>query len=335
MPAGLGGGGYLAVTLETVMGTYLPPSTAGTVFVPIISESLAYTEDKYYSPQIRQQTIVSEVKQSYYHVEGDVVIEADVNYLPYFLHASRHTIAKVGVAAPYEYTYTPSQAGSASTAASGNVARTLSLTAVRNGIGFGYGGCVVNTWEFTIEDGVLRVSMGIVGLSEATPAGLGTPAWVAASLFGADAHSVFVAASATAPAFGAASTDFNGFTFNANYNAEPQNRIRSDRAASYVSFGETEAGYDTELDFVSKAEYDNFKNATTRAIQLLSVKGGATFALATEAVEITVNRSTYDAYDLGLAGLGDLIMADVTGRAIGIAGGNAYQIKIKTGVSIS
>src|SRR5688572_19590286 len=123
MPAGLGGGGWLAISLEAVMGTYQPPTTAGTVWVPILEESLRYTEDKYYSPQIRQQTIVSSVEQSFYHVEGDVRLEIDPNFDPYFMHCSRHSITKTGASAPFTYKYVPSQAGSASSAASGNVPR--------------------------------------------------------------------------------------------------------------------------------------------------------------------------------------------------------------------
>lgn len=335
MPAGLGGSGYLALTFETVYGTYLPPTTAGTVFVPILNESLHYVEDKYYSEQIRQTTIDSDVKPSYYHIEGDIVWEVDAAFLPYFGYCSRHSITKTGAADPWQYDFIPSQAGSASTAASGAVARSASISVIRNGIGFGYGGCIVNTWEFTIEDGVLRCTMGVLGTSEQTPGGLGSPVWTAPELFGADAHSVYVAASAVSPTFGAASTDFNGFTANMNYNAAAQNRIIANRAASYVSYGKTEAGYNTELDFVSKAEYDNFKAASTRAVRLESLRGGATFALATEAVQITFNRSAYDSYDIGLGGIGDLIMAATTGRALGIAGGNPYQISCKSGATIT
>ena len=334
MPAGLGGGGYLAIKLEAVLGTYLHPGTAGTVFVPILEESLAYQEDKYYSGQIRQSTIASEVKSSYYSVQGDVTWEVDPAFLPYFMHCSRHTIAKTG-AGPFEYTYTPSNAGSASTAASGNVARSASITVFRNGIGFGYAGCNVSQWAFTIEDGVLRCTMTILGMSEVdATSNPGTPTWAAANLFGADAHQVFIAAAAASPTFGAADVNHNGFTFTANYNAEAQNRIRNDRSASYISFGETEATYETELDFLNRTEFDNFKNATKRAVRLLSANGGETFAAATSAVEITINNSTYDAYELGLAGMGELIMAGVTGRSIGIAGGNPYQIRVKSAADI-
>jgi hypothetical protein len=335
MPAGLGGGGYVNVVHEVTLGTYLPPATVGSVYVPIIDESLMYTEDKYYSPQIRQQTIVSDVKPSFYHVEGDITMEADAKFLPYFLHASRHTITKTGVADPWTYKYVPSQAGSASTGAGATVAKTMSITIVRNGIGFGYAGCVVNTMEWTIEDGVLRVTFGILGVSETTPGALGTPTWVDPELFGADASSIYVAASGAAPTFSTAALDFNGFTFNVNYNGEAQNRIRADRAASYISFGETEASYDTELDFVDKAEYDNFKAAATRAVRLESLRGTQLFSTATEAVRIDINRSAYDSYEVGLGGMGDLIMANVNGRAIGVAGGSAYSIEVKSASEIT
>jgi hypothetical protein len=336
MPAGIGAGAYCALTFETAYGTYLPPSTAGTVFVPIISESLHYVEDKYYSPQLRQQAVVSDVKPGYYHVEGDIVMEADTNFLPYFLHASRHNIAKVGAADPWTYTYTPSTAGSATTAASGNVPRSLSIALVRNGIGFGYGGCVVGRIEVSVDDtGIMRFTFGIVGLSEQQPGGLGTPAWVADELFGADAHSVYVDVAGTAPAFASADTSFDNFTFTADHNAEAQTRLIAARSASYVSYGETEIGYTTSLDFLNRTEFDNFKASTKRAIKLESNRPSGTFAASTEAVQLTVFNSTYDAYDVGVGGIGDLIMADVTGKGLAIPGGNAYAIAVKSAVTIT
>lgn len=333
MPAGLGGGGYLALVFETVMGTYLHPGTAGAIFIPIISENLDYTESHYYSQQIRQSTVESEAKPGYYSVGGDIVVEVDLNYLPYFLHCSRHSIAKSGVG-PYTYTYTPSQAGAASTAASGNVPRTASLTVFRNGVGYGYGGCVVNTQQYRIENGVLMATLGILGLSEADPGAPGSPAWSTASLLGADAHSVYVDVAGTAPAFAAADTSFNGFTADVNYNGNPQNRINALRSASYISYGKTDATYNTELDFLSKTEYNNFKNLTKRALKLESLKGGATFAAATEAFALSFYNSVYDSYSTNLGAMGDLIMAQVTGRALGITGGNPFDIKVKSGVNI-
>jgi len=326
LPAGLGGGGIVGVALESTLGTYVAP----TVYAPILSETLKYTETKYYSEQIRQQTIVSDVKAGYYHVEGDIVMEVDPNTLPYFLFCTRHTPAfSSGV-----YTWVPSSAGAASTAASGMVQRTMSITVVRNGVVFGYTGCVMGGYEFTITDGVLRVTFNVLGNKEATQSAP-TPSWVAPLLYGADAHYVYLAASGTNPTFSATDTTFNGFTFRGNFNASAQNRIVADRGATYISYGITEATIESELDFMNRTDYDNMVNNTTKAIKLESLAGGATFAACTTGVAIQANRVSYDAYDIGLAGMGDLIMAGFTGRCIGIAGGDAYSIKCKSAVTIS
>jgi hypothetical protein len=329
MPAGLGGGGKVGIAFETTMGTYVAPS----IFVPILSESLKYMEEKYYSEQIRQQTIPSDVKPGYYHVEGDIEMECDPTNLPYWLYASRHTPVKSG-SGPFVYTFTPSSAGSASTATGTTTPKTLSITIVRNNVVFGYTGCVVTGWEFTIEDAVLRVTMNVLGLAEAVQSAP-TPTWAAADLLGADAHRVYLAASAASPTFTTADVNFNGFTFRANYNGEAQNRIRADRQASYISYGITEAEIESELDFLDRTDYDNFVTNVQRAIKLESTNGGATFAAATSAVQLQGNRVSYDAYDIGLEGMGDLIMAGFTGRIIGIAGGSAYQIAVKSPATIT
>lgn len=334
MPAGLSGAGYLAIVHEVTNGTYLVPSTAGVKFVPILSESLKYTEERYYSPQIRQATEVSDAKSGFYHVEGDIEMEVDPDFLPYFMHCSRHTITKSGVG-PWTYKYTPSTAGATSTAASGNVQRTASITIIRNGVGFGYAGCTVGGFQFNLgDDGVLKLTLNIVGLSETNPvAVLGTPTWTAPNLFGAAAHYVYVDASSTAPAFATPATDFAGYTFSANYNAEAMNRINALRSAAYVKFGESEFNLETQLDFINRTEYDNFVANTNKGYRFEALNGGATLAAATSGVRLQANRANYQAYDLGLSGLGDTIMADVTARPIGIAGGDSIEVHVKTAVA--
>jgi hypothetical protein len=185
-----------------------------------------------------------------------------------------------------------------------------------------------------VEDGVLKCNMDVLGLAEAEQTDP-TEAWVAPDLLGADSHRVYLAASAVTPTFGAADVNFNGFTFRMNYNAEAQNRLRADRSASYISFGITEAEIESELDFLDRTDYDNMVANTTRAIKLSSLNGGATFAASTSGIELQGNRVSYDAYDIGLEGMGDLIMAGFTGRVIGIAGGDAYEINVKSPTSIT
>lgn len=330
--ADIAGNGAVWIGLETTYGTPVDPTASGVgVWCPIISESLAYTEDKYYSPQIRQSAIVSSVKQSYYHVEGDIVIEADPNYLPYFLYASRHSVAKTGTG-PYVYAATPTNIGSTYP---GGSAKGLSIMAVRNNIGFLYSGCVVNSWEYMIENGVLRVSMGMLGLAEQDPASTWTTSWVDPILYGADAHAISVDASGTAPTFASADSTFNGFTWRANYNGSAQNRIVRNRSATYIAYGEIEATYETELDFVTKTEYNDMKNNTLRALRLSSLNGGVTLAAATDGVELVTRRSNYDVYQVGLSGIGDLLMARVTGRQIGISGAAAFTMSCKSAVNIT
>lgn len=331
--ADIAGNGAVWVGIESTYGTVVDPTAAGVgVWVPIISESLAYTESKYYSPQIRQSAIVSDVQQSYYHVEGDLVMEVDPNFLPYFLYASRHTVAKTGTG-PYVYTATPTNVGSTYP---GGSAKGLSVYVLRNNVGFLYRGCVANTWEFTIDNGVLRASLGMLGLAEVDPTSSSpTTTWVDPNLYGAAAHTISIDAAGLTPAFASADSTHNGFTWRVNYNGAAQNRIIPDRSASYVSYGETEATYETELDFVSKAEYNAMKNNTLRSLRLASLHGASTLAGATDGVQLTTYRSNYDVYQVGLSGIGDLLMARVTGRQIGIAGGVPFKIECKSAANIT
>lgn len=329
---GLGGGGSLSLAFETTMGTYVAP----TVFVPILSESLEYTEDKYLSEQIRQQSIHSEAKPSYYHVEGDIEMEVDPNFLPYFLYLARHTVTKTG-AGPYVYKYVPNSAGTASTAAGTTAQKTASITVVKNGEVFGYAGCCLSGFEFSVDtdNGVLMFTANVMGLSEAVAADP-TEAWVAPLLLGADSHRIVLDAAGTAPGFaGAVDVNHNGFTFGVNFNASPENRVRADRGASYISYGITEGTIGAEIDFLTRTDYDNFKSTNKRAIRMESLIGGATLAAATSGVRLQANNYFFNSYSIPLEGMGDLIAADTEGRMLGIAGGDAYEVHVKSAVSIT
>lgn len=332
-PAGLGASGWVCVVMEDVMGTYLPPDTAGAIWVPVLDETLAYTEEAYYSQQIREEVVDIERTQGFYHVEGNLNMEFDSQYAPYFGYCSRHDIATTP-GSPNLYEFTPSNAGSAYRAG-GNNPKTMSITVVRNGIGFGYAGCVVNNWEFTIDGGVLRMNLGMFGLSEQEPAQLDTPSWLDPSLLGAAHHEVRVDAAGTSPAFASTSEEFNGFTATFNHNATAENRLTGSRSATYISYHKTDATFDSELDFLDRDEYDAFVSNDRRAVRFSSWKTGASFAASDEGVQITFYNAAYDTYPVQLTGLSDLTMANVTGRALVIAGGSPYKIAMRSDVALA
>ncbi len=341
--AGLGGTGWLAICFEPTMGTYVAPgaSGSGAIYVPILSESLSYKDEKYYSEQIRGDLIESAVVPSYYHVEGDIKMEADAQFLPYFLYASRHDITKVGatgVSGSFDYTFTPSLAASASSTGSGAYSRTASITVVRNGLAFGYAGCTMGSIEATLDNGILQFTFGVFGLSEQGLGATGTPSWVSAAIMGATQHQIQVGVAADPPSGLTASTAFNGYTANINYNAAAQNRVSGLRSATYISYGKVEATYTTELDFLDRTGYDAYVAGTEQSIRLESYNtrgaSGASWATATSGVRIDFNRSVYDAYEVGLGSMSDLIMANTTGKALGVAGGKPLRMTVRSTASI-
>jgi hypothetical protein len=332
--ADIAGNGSVWIGIETTYGTPVDPTSSGVgIWCPIISESLAYTEDKYFSPQIRKSAIVSDVAQSFYHIAGDIVMEVDPTFMPYFMTASRHTVTKTGAADPWTYAAVPTNVGSTYP---GGTAKGLTIVCVRNGLGFMYSGCVVTQFAFTVENGVLRVTLSILGLAEQpTSTNVFTQSWVNPILLGAAAHSVYVDAAGLTPAFATPDATFNGFTFTANYNGAAQNRLTPSRAATYVAYGETETTYETELDFTSRTEYDNMKNNTLRSLKFESLGlGAANWTAATRSFRIIAYRTAYSTYEVGLSGIGDLLMARVTGRSIGIAGGDPFKFECKSSTNL-
>lgn len=327
--ADIGANGWIWVAKEATYGTALDPTVDDTVgyYVPIISETLAYTEpNRYYSPQIRQNAMMSDVKQSAYHVAGDIVMEIDARWMPLFMEASRHTTVKTG-AGPYNYASVPASKGAIYPAGTG-LTTGLSIAVVRDGVGFLYSGCVVSNWAGTLDNSIARVTLTMMGLAEADFGGaLSTPAWVAPLLYGDGEHAVFVDTAGAAPTFASSDLTFNGFNYTINHNADPQNRITHSRGATYIKFGETEVLYDTELDFLDKTEYTNFKNATKRAVKFESTNAGASWGSATRGFRVTLFNTVYNTYETHLTGMADLVMARVQGRALSIAGGNGYKLE--------
>lgn len=320
MAAGLGAGGAVGIALETAAapGTWVTPA----LWVPVTDETFTYNEDRYFSEAIRQQTISQAAKQGFYHIEGGLNMEVDTRSLPYFLHASRLGVTKTGAGTPWTYKYQPTSGAVIPT-----TNRTLSVTILRNGVWFGYSGCVVGSFELTVDAGVLKLNItSLLGLADIPSATIGTPTptFTSPQLLGAAAHSIALgdnalatpAAGVTAMTGATVSTKFNGFTFTDNENAEAQNRITPTRAATYISFGITEAQVATQLDFDDKTDYNHFLATDSKRMQFISSNS------ANDKVVINIYNSVFDEYPVSLGNWGDIIMADTVLRVLSSGGAN-------------
>jgi len=318
MAIGLGASGLVGVAKETTRGTYQAP----TVYVPFLEEGLTYTEDKYFSEAIQKQVVDADVAAGFYHAAGPLNMEFDSQFAPYFLDASRHVRVKTGASSPFTYTYTPSSGASGV----GASPATLSITIERNGVLFGYPGCIVDTLEFTVDAGVLRMNMGIMGVGEQDVTGPLTPTFPSRKILGADAHEIRLDAAGTAPTFasGTIQTNFDGITMSFNHNSSAENRINRSRAASYIAFHKTEFSATTSLDFESKTEYTNFRTNVARALQLESI--GA--VPASDAIRIRMFRAVLETYDVTLGGMGDITKAGATFHGLNQPGGSPYEIRV-------
>lgn len=333
MSAGLGAGGAVGIALEPAAapGVWVTPAA----WVPVTSETFTYNEDRYFSEAIRQQTISQAAKQGFYHIEGGLNMEVDTRTLPYFLHASRLGVTKSGVSSPWTYKYQP---GTGAVIPATN--RTMSITILRNGVWFGYAGCVVGSFDLTVDNGVLMFNVSqLLGLTDVPSGTIGspTPAFTTPQLLGASAHSVAFgdgalatpAAGVTAMSGTTPSTKFSGYTFTDNENAVAQNRITPTRGAAYISFGITEAQIASSLDFDDKSDYNHFIATDSKRSQFISSNGAA------DKVVVNVYNSVFDEYPVSLGGWGDIIMADSVLRVLSSGGANpGFDINVVSSLDL-
>jgi hypothetical protein len=305
---GTGAQGFLGVALETVAGTY----TAPTLFVPIESESLQYTQDTIFRRPIRASADVVGAVPGNARVEGDIGMEAFEHVVATFLHAARTTVAKTGTASPgFVYTFK----GSAVAVPS----KTMSITVVRNGIVFGYTGCVVGSFSFTVEDGLLKFNPTILGRSEASQT-LPTATWgtgIQNTPYGAGQYSLEIPTATPI-------TDSDGFEFSVDDSAEAQYRLKNNPAAAFISYGERSVTASIERDFENRTDYDAFKALTAQSITLTGTKG------VNNSISLVMPASIKETYEVGLSGQGDLTRASVSYQGTLDASGDAYTIIVKT-----
>jgi hypothetical protein len=305
MGYGVGAGGIMGIALETVSGTYLAP----TKFVPFNSESLQFQQETNFRRAIRNSPDVTFAVPGNAHTEGDVEMDAFDDILPYFMTASRMTVVKTGAGPNYVYTGTPN--------ADAVPAKTMSITIVRNGVVFGYTGCVVGSFSFGIDEGTLTYTASIVGADEAVQSAP-TPTWPTTTPFGAGQYDIQIPTATPV-------TDVDTFEFTVEDNAEPQFRLKNPgRGANFVKFGEREVTLSLEKDFQTRVEYDAFKALTAQSITLTATKG------TNNNVGITVPVALKDTYEVNLDSQGDLVRANIEYQCLVGPATAAYTLVVKS-----
>jgi hypothetical protein len=313
MAVGLGGGGFLGLAIEAVSGTYLAP----TKFVPIRTESLRHAQDTQWRRPIRQSVDNLGGVPGNTRCEGEVAPEATPDVVPYFHLASRATCVKTGAAAPFTYTFTPNPNAVAT--------KTLSITIVRNGVAFGYKGCTVGSFTYSIDNGQLVATYNIIGRDEADQT-VPVASWTTnINPYGAGEYGFELPSATTV-------TDVSAFSFSVDDAAEAQYRFKGggDRGAEFVKFGERSVTASLTRDFHNRTDYDAYKALTGQSFKVTASRS------ANDEITITAPSFIKNSYELGLSSQGDLIVATINYEATyDQTTGRAYQLVVKTSEDIT
>jgi hypothetical protein len=318
--AGLGthAQGYVGVAFETTYGVYAAP----TRFFPIKSESLSETFENQRRRVIRGTADTLGTIPGWSRVEGDLEMELIEDVLPYFLFVSRNNVVKTGAGGNYVYTTTPTHWGSSASLPAGK--KGLSITIVKNGEVFGFVGCIVGGMSITTDAGIPSVTFTLVGAGEATQS-LPTPSFVLSDTpLGAGLYSFEIPTASQV-------FDVENFTFNANDNPEPQNRLMNTRFARWMKFGERDVTLELNRDFVDRSEWDIYKALTSRSVTIAMTRN------ANRGVTITLPSATPDTADIdGLSDQGAATMQSLTYAAnYDPVTGKSYEIVCKSGTDIT
>jgi hypothetical protein len=289
--------------------------TAPIKYFPILSETLKYIQSTQWRRPIRQSVDNIGGVPGDVHVEGDVVIEGLTDAMVYFHRASRASLVKTGpVSSKYTYVFTPS--------ATATAGRTLSITVVRNGVVFGYTGCVVGTAKYNIANGELQCTYTLMG-SDETVQTLPTPVWTTnqAQPFGAGEYDIEIPT-------GVQIFDTDTFEFSSTDNATPNFRLKNTgRGAQFIQFKERTTTFTLDRDFQTRTDYDAFKALTAQALRVKAQK-----AVTAEIFQLDIIAGVKDTYEpANLSNQGDLLRSKIVYQNTqDPSTGNAYTLTITT-----
>lgn len=297
-------GAFPLVNTAGTPGTY----TAPTKYFPLEGESLKYMQDTQWRRPMRNTAGIVGAVAGDSHIEGDINIEALSDVVPYFLYCTRCTVAKSGTG-PFTYVFTPSSVAIP--------AKTMSVTIVRNGVPFGYVGCVVGSFRITPENELLKFSATLLGRDEASQS-VPVPTFPTTTPFGAGQYSLQIPTASQI-------LDADGFEFTVDDSATPAYRLKSTgTGAAFIYFGESAVSLNLNRDFTSRTDYDAFKALTAQSVTLQATKGGS------ESITILVPSSIKDTYETDLTGEGELVRATITYQGVIDGTGKMYQVTVVT-----
>jgi hypothetical protein len=304
-------GAFPSINTATNPGVYVAPVK----FVPFNSENLKFVQETIWRRPIRKTADIVGAVPGNVHIEGDIEIEALEDVVPYFLWIARTAIVKSGTSPNFVYTFTPTPAAIPT--------RTASLTIERNtGVVFGYVGCVVSQFKFTVSDGIFMLTLSILGRDEASQT-VPTPTFPSTTPFGAGQYSFEIPTASPV-------TDVDAFEWTCNDNGTPQYRLKSTgRGAQFIAYGERALVVTCERDFITRADYDAFKALTSQSITITASKG------ANNLITLLTPVSIKDTYELAMSGEGDLVRASIQYQNAIDGTGKSYQITVNTQEVIS
>ena len=280
------GAGSLAINLETTQGTYIAP----TVFVSIVSESLAENRNDPMRRPIIGRAVNSGKVEGREHVEGEIVMELLPALFPYFLAASRfgESIIKSS-SSPYSYTAKDEAAVNVTKAN-----RSLTIGVNRAGVAFAYIGCQVTSFRFFFEDGIAMVAMQIIGREQTEDFSVLAVTAPTQTPFAADEVAIAIAA--------AARVDIDSFEMTFDDSGEARFNLSGKSGADYIKYGEHKAEASFEVDFESKADYAFWVARTAQAVKMTLTKGA-------EVVTTEIYGGLYDSFEVNLGDIGGQVRA--------------------------
>jgi hypothetical protein len=310
MAVGVGASGFVGIAPETVSGTYVAP----TKYLVLRNESLKHVQETNWRRPLRGIADISGVVAGYFRTEGSITVEVTEDTLCHLLRAARYTGVKTG-SGPYVYTFTPSAVAIPT--------KTLSFTVVRNGVTFGFVGCVLGSAKYSVDNGLLIATFDVFGRSEASQT-LPTPTHVTTLPFGAGQYTLEIPAAS-------AVIDADVYELSVNDSASHEYRFTPTAAAAFARFGERNVELTINRDFDTRTDYDAFKALSAQSIKFAASKG------ANASVIFEVFAALKDTYEIvGMSGQAELIRANIKYRGVYSDGDAAsHKITVTTTESIA